>query len=244
MSTKKNDKRMKKIRIIGLIAFFVLLSIMTYLAIPVIQSLSTEEGRVELQNTVESFGALAPLFFVLFCIFQVVIAIVPGEPVEILGGILFGPFWGFLLCFIGMTLGSILVFYLVKSIGKPLLDAIISKERYAKLKFLHNEKKLEIIVFILFLIPGTPKDALTFFAPVTKIKPSRYFVYSNLARIPSIISSTLIGANLSDGNFLLSVIIFLITVAIAIIGIFFNDKFMAKVRNKGNKHGDNDTNEN
>ncbi len=227
-----NNNKKKYIQIVVLILFIVLIGVMTYLAIPIIKSLPTEDGRIFIQQRVESFGIFAPVFYILFCIFQVIIAIVPGEPIEIMGGILFGPLWGSIFCIIGSALGMILVYYLVKIIGKPLLDVVVNNRKFSKLKILNDQKKLELLVFALFLIPGTPKDALTYFVPLTKIEPRKYFIYANLARIPSIVSSTIIGATLSDGNFFYSVIITIITVTIALIGIFFNEKLMKRIKEK------------
>lgn len=226
------DKARKIIQFIIMILFIIIMGVITYYLIPVIKSLPTQEGRIKLQQKVESYGVFAPGFYVLICIFQVVVAIIPGEPLEIVGGVLFGGFGGFILCLIGTVIGSISVYYLVKIIGRPLINVIMSREKYNKLKFLNNEKKLEIIIFMLFLIPGTPKDALTYFIPLTKIKPSKYFLYSSLARIPSIISSTIVGANLSKGNFTMGIVIFAITAGIGFIGILYNNKFMGDLKKK------------
>ena len=226
------DKVRKIIQIILMVLFVIIMGVVTYYSIPVIKSLPTEEGRLELQHKVESYGVFAPGFYIIICMLQVVVAIIPGEPLEIVGGVLFGGIGGFILCLIGITIGSATVYYLVKIIGKPLINAIMSKEKHNKLKFLHDERKLELIIFLLFLIPGTPKDALTYFVPLTKIKPSKYFLYSSLARIPSVISSTIVGANLSKGNFKIGIAIFAITAAIGFVGIMYNNKLMGDLKKK------------
>lgn len=227
----KNNVK-KTIQIIVLVVFIVMLGLVTYYSIPIIKSLRTDEGRLELQNRVESYGAFSPIVYVLICIIQVVVAIIPGEPIEIVGGFLFKGIKGFLLCMAGITIGMIVVYYLVKIIGRPLIDAIMGKEKYNKLKFLHNEKKLELIIFLLFLIPGTPKDALTYFVPLTRIKPSKYFLYASIARIPSVISSTIIGANFSKGNNIMGIIILAITTVIGCVGILYNNKLMGDLKEK------------
>lgn len=229
------NKARKVIQIIIMILFVVIMGAVTYYSIPVIKSLPTQEGRLKLQEEVESYGMFAPGFYMLICMLQVIVAIIPGEPLEIVGGVLFGGLGGFALCMIGITAGSISVYYLVKVIGRPLINAIMSREKYNKLEFLNDEKKLEVIIFVLFLIPGTPKDALTYFIPLTKIKPSKYFLYSSLARIPSVISSTIVGANLSKGNFTLSIVIFAITAAIGLVGILFNNRVMGSFKKKAKK---------
>ena len=130
------------------------------------------------------------MVFVLIQICQIVVAFIPGEPIEIISGMLFGSMMGFFLCMIGIVIGTVLVFYLVRWLGEPLVSAFVNSEKLKKYKILNDEKRLESLVFILFLIPGTPKDVLTYLVPLTKIRPKKYFVYSSIARIPSVIVIT------------------------------------------------------
>ena len=92
----------------------------------------------------------------------------------------------------------------------------------------HDEKKLELIAFILLMIPGTPKDVLTYMVSLTDIKPARFYFIATFARVPSVVSSTLMGATLSRGKPVMTIIIFLITAAIGVTGIFFNNYITSK----------------
>ena len=98
--------------------------------------------------------------------------------------------------------------------------------------FLKNEKKLEILTFFIFLTPGTPKDALTYIAPIAPISPIKYLLIATFARIPSIITSTLLGDSIAEGNWILAVIVFAITAAISIAGIVFGNKFIENKQKK------------
>lgn len=227
---QKLDKKLL-IKIIMLVIFLIVMTLATIFAIPLIKLLITVDGRLKIQNFVEGYGAFGAIIFVGFQIIQVVIAFIPGEPFEIIGGVLFGAFGGLLLCMIGVLLGAIAVYYLVKWIGQPLVSLIIDDKKIRKLKILNDTKKLETLVFILFLIPGTPKDMLTYFVPLTKIKPVKYFLYATIARIPSIISSTLVGSSLGKGKWALSILIFSATAIIGLVGILYNDRFIKKEKN-------------
>ncbi|MEG0664057.1 MAG: VTT domain-containing protein, partial [Clostridia bacterium] len=130
--------------------------------------------------------------------------------------------------------GTVIIFYIVKWLGKDLINKIFQSEKINKFKFLNNNKNLEFLVGVLFFIPGTPKDILTYFVPLTKIKPSRFFVISTIAKIPSIITSTYGGATLQEGNFLKALIIFAITGVIGIGGILIHNKLVNK-HNKSEK---------
>lgn len=226
---QKFDKK-KIIQIVSLVIFIVVMLAATIFAIPLIKMLITDEGRGQLASTVKSYGALAPVIFVGLQIVQVVIALIPGEPFEIVAGILFGSIGGFILCLIGVMIGTVIVFYLVKLIGQPIVSAFVDNKKINNLKILNNEKNLETLIFILFLIPGTPKDAITYVVPLTKIKPMKYFILATLARIPAILSSTIVGSTIESGNWVLSVVIFIITGIIGLLGIFLNDKLMKRIR--------------
>lgn len=212
-------KNQKKAKIAVFVIFLLITAFITILMVPVAVSLRTEEGRDAIAQRVSSFGAFAPFAFVLLQILQVIIALVPGEPVEIMGGVLFGAFGGLALCSLGSLLGSVCVYYAVKRFGKPLVDMFVSAEKLEKFKILNNEKRLETAVFLLFLLPGTPKDALTYFVPLTKLAPAKFFALSTIARIPSVITSTMMGDSLSEGNWLGSVLVFAVTCTIIIIGM-------------------------
>lgn len=220
---KKLDKT-NTIRLVAVIVFLLFSIGLTILFIPIIKNLATEEGRLIIKEKVENFGAFAPLLIMLMQVIQVIIAFIPGEPVEILSGLLFGTFWGLLFSVLGILAGSILVYFMVKSFGKPIVNAFVSEEKMHKFKVLDDEKKLELLVFILFLVPGTPKDALAYVVPLTKINPTKYFLLSTIARIPSIVTSSFMGASIGNGNIMMTVIIFLITGAIGIVGILFKNR--------------------
>ncbi len=219
---KKDLNKTNKIRLAMIIIFLVVSIGITIFLVPFIKCLLTADGRALIEQKVKDFGIFAPVIFVLFQILQIVVALIPGEPVEIMGGIMFGSIGGLILCLIGILAGTIIVYYMVRRIGKPLADVFISEEKLKKLSFLKNEKKLELLVFILFLIPGTPKDTLTYFVPLTEIKPLKFFILATLARIPSVVSSTMVGQSLGKGNMITGIIIFIITAVVVIVGILIN----------------------
>lgn len=217
--------KQQKIRIVVILIFVIVSIGATILLIPFVKFLSTEEGRYTISNVVDESGIFGPLLFILMQILQIVVAFLPGEPIEIIGGVLFGTVGGLIACLIGVFLGTTLVFFLVKKMGKPLVDVFVSEEKMSNIKLFNDEKKLELMTLLLFAIPGTPKDILTYIVPLTKIKPSRYFAIATFARIPSIVTSTLVGANISDGNWVASILIFTATILLGILGIIVNNKF-------------------
>lgn len=167
---------------------------------------------------------LGTFIFILIQVFQVFFALIPGEPIEIFAGYAFGSVWGLVLCTVGVTLATAAIFWLTRRFGKRFTYILLAEDKIQNLKFMQNEKKVELIFFLLYFIPGTPKDLLTYVAGLTKMNFWKFIIISSIARIPSILTSTLAGATLQNENYLLSAIIFALTGGISIVGAVFYNK--------------------
>ncbi len=199
MKQEKNKKILKIILILVFAALILFLSIRYF--VPLCRLLGTEQGRAELAEFIERAGIFAPLVFVLMMALQIVIAFVPGGPLEITAGVLFGGWLGTFLTVTGAFLGTLLVYSLVKKFGRPLVSFFVNEEKIKTFSVLEDEDKLEFWVFILFLIPGIPKDLLTYIVPLTKIQGKQFLLLSTLARFPALTASVLMGDSLSDGRY-------------------------------------------
>lgn len=228
----KSGKRKKVIRIVSLCILVAVMIFVTIICIPIVKMLSTEEGRAGLERLVDSNFLLGVCVYMFLQVLQVLVALIPGGVIQILGGVLFGNFWGTVLCSLGILAGSAIVFFMVRRFGMPAVEAFIDRKGIKKFEFLNDTKKLEITVFILFLIPGMPKDVLTYLAPLTKIKPSSFLALSMLGRFPAILLSIVFGANLSEGNILAAVVIFAVVAVVGIIGILYNGKIVAYIKSR------------
>lgn len=224
---KKNQKkRILKIILISLIVLLFTLVLIKLL--PFIISLKVKANREVFKNTLKSFGIGGWFILLLIQILQVIIAFIPGEPIEILAGLLYGTWGGLFICLLGLLIGTITIFYLVKALGSNFINKFVSQKETSKLKFLQDSSKVEYLTFILFFIPGTPKDILTYFVPLTNIKPIRFFIISTIARIPSVVSSTFIGENIDKENWGMIILVFIIAGIIGVIGIFIHNKIINK----------------
>ena len=133
---------------------------------------------------VDSHGILGRLAFVGMMMFQVFIAIIPGEPLEIGAGYAFGAIEGTLLCLLATTLSSVVIFLIVKRYGMKFVTLFVSEEKLHSLKFLRDTRRLELLAFLLFFIPGTPKDVLTYVVGLTPMKLRVWVLITAVARIP------------------------------------------------------------
>ena len=159
---------------------------------------------------------------------QIFLIIVPGEPIEILAGMCYGGFLGTIFIMVSAFIISTTIFFLVRKFGRKFVYDFCDEKKVAKIensKLFQNPKKIELIMLILFLIPGTSKDLLVYIAGLLPIKPIRFILISSLARFPSVILSTLAGENLAIGDWKMSIILYAAVLIIVGIIIFFINKF-------------------
>ena len=225
-----NQKHKKAVRIASVVIFFAVMIILTAVCWPVVRLIQSDDGRMVLKDFVSDNIFLGVLMFLALQILQIVVALIPGAVVQVLGGVLFGGFWGTLLCVLGTFLGEAIVFYVVRRFGKPFVEAVIDSKNIKRLSFLQDTKKCELAVFILFLIPVMPKDALTYIAPLTRIKPSSFFLLSMLARSPWLVVSNVFGSSLESGNLLIMVVMVAIVAVGGVVGILYKDRIINAFR--------------
>ena len=187
-----------------------------------------------LRDYIQSFGAAGWLVFLGLQILQVFVALIPGELLETAAGFAFGPLVGTLLCYAGIALASALVFGLTRRFGIKLVEVFISREKINDLRFLNTEKKRNSVVFLLFFIPGTPKDLFTYFVGLTDMKFGTFLVVSLIARAPSILSSTIGGQLLGDGNLTAAIWLYGITGIVSIIGLISYNAYIRRKRSHSN----------
>ena len=183
------------------------------------------ESHRRFADWIESLGLWGPLAVLAIQVIQVVIAFLPGEPVEVLAGMVCGAWGGLFICLVGVLIGSSIVLFLVRRFGKPLVNLFYSDEQLYKYRFMQDEKRLERIVFLVFFIPGTPKDILTYITGLTRINAARFLLISTLARIPSIATSTLAGDALSGGNFFVMTGFLIAAGVLALIGLRLHSRW-------------------
>ncbi len=174
----------------------------------------------------EDFGFFRYLTLFFIQVFQVIVAIIPGEPVELLAGFVLGTVGGTLLCIIGSAIGACIIFWGVHRFGQGFIAFFTGKKFYDRLSFLKDPVRRDMFLFVLFLIPGTPKDLLLYFSPLTNITLWRLVFIISIARIPSIMSSTYVGAHVSEGEFGHSLVVFAITGIVGLAGILINDMIL------------------
>ena len=222
ISSEKNQKPIKKSRasvILSIVsAVFLILTAVGIFLMSQFGKKYLEDPAV-LREAIGEHYLLAALVMMLVCAIQVIVALVPGELVEIAAGYIFGGVWGSIICLAGIVLGSCVTILLVRRFGRKFVYAFYPKEKLDALPILNSPKKRNILTFILFLIPGTPKDLFTYAIGLTDMSIPLYILLTTVARYPSVITSTLTGNAAGDKNYIISIIFLAITAAISGIGL-------------------------
>lgn len=233
MSKELNKKQQKIIGLAALIIFIIFCFFaFFFIGVPIVKSAKNPE---EFRAWIDSMGTWGKLAYVGICFLQVLVAIIPGGPIELAGGYAFGHLEATILSTIGLSLGSITVFLLVRKFGQKLLEVFFSKEKIAELKFLKTNKKRDLIILILFLVPGTPKDLLCFFCGLTDMPFWLFFILSTFMRIPAAWLSSIGGSAMGSKSYTIAIVIALVIVSLTIIGIVGYKAIVKKHEKEGEK---------
>lgn len=184
------------------------------------------------QAWVDGFGVWGRLIFVGMVFLQVIVALIPGEPIELMAGYTFGFWEGTALAMAGILLGSWVVFGLVRRFGPKLAEIFFPEKEIKGLSFLKDPKKSGILVFVLMTIPGTPKDLLSYFVGLTPLKTHHWLGIVAVSRIPSLVTSTLSGALAGEENYVLSAAVFVFTLLISAAGLLYYRKICKQEKEK------------
>lgn len=210
------DKK-RKILLIGGAVFLLIIIVLGFTVGSKIVSLV--KNPKEFRAWVNDIGIWGKFIMIGISAFQIIVAVIPGEPIEIASGYAFGWFWGSVYCLIGTLIGQMVVFLFAKKFGMDFVEIFVSKEKLEKMTFLKDNEKIYMTIFFIFLIPGTPKDVLSYVAGITPIKLLPFLLVSGVARVPSVISSTIGGSYLGTKNYTMAAIVFIVTLLIS--GILF-----------------------
>lgn len=221
-------------KLISTIIYVAAMVLLTAIAVPLIKSYDNPDDFIRL---IDSFGIFGFIVMLFIQVAQVIVALIPGEIIEFVAGTLYGWFGGFLFCLFGVAIGQCVIFLAVRFLGENLVEKAAGSKAMNKYKFLRDEKRLKTVIFIVYFLPGTPKDLLTYIVPLTKIKLADFMVISLLARIPSIISSTLGGDAFAEKNYLFLAIIYVLILIISISGALIYKKWDAKHSANNSKDG-------
>lgn len=222
----KNTPYHIKIKMFFLIIFFIGIFTLAYFLGGDIYTLL--KNPAQLKEWIADFGTYHILMFILIQIIQVIIFIIPGEVVEIAGGYLFGTTFGSIYSIIGIAIGSAVSFLVARFLGYEFVKKVVPKQLFNKWSvFINEDKRGGTVLFLLYSIPGTPKDALAYFAGLTPVGYLKFIFISMFARLPAIVFSAYLGANIGNQRYKMALLIAIIAGIFFTIGFIYRDKIIA-----------------
>ena len=220
-----NSMDLKKKRILGISIFIFILLVMILITVlltkPLLELANHPE---ELKEAIQHTGIKGILGFFAIAILQVFAAIVPGGPLEIAAGYAFGIFRGALICDLAMSAGSVMVFLLARKFGIPFIELFFSREQIENVKILKTNERSRWIIFLLFLIPGTPKDILSYLVGLTDLDLPAWIFIVAVGRFPSILLSTLSGSALSSEKYEIFAVVLVVICLFTLLGALWYHK--------------------
>lgn len=188
--------------------------------------LSVQESRLLQERLLRFLDSLGPAAFVGFILLQaaqVIVAPIPGEVTGFLGGILYGPFLGVILSTIGLTLGSYIAFALSRAFGRPFVEKFVNKKTMSRFDYLLHHKGA-FLIFLLFLIPGVPKDFLCYILGLGHLNTAEFLVIGGTGRLMGTILLTLGGSYIRHHQYYRLSILLGIAIVIILVSMAYKDK--------------------
>lgn len=226
---KYDEEKINKIRSIvkffGFILFTFGIPLLIYLTNQdIFSNFKTVEDAA---SYIKSFGAKAVLAYIGIQVFQVVIALIPGQIVEMASGYLYGMLFGCLMTYFALIIGTVIDYTIAKLLGRDFVELVIPKKDVIKYTNMLNSKKGIIICFFLYLIPGFPKDIVSYIAGLSGIDFKVFIIVSTIGRSPGLIGAVAMGALLVNKNYTGFIIIGII----AVLGFFCAFIFKKQINN-------------
>ena len=225
MATSSRTK-WKWVLLLCILAGFIFFFVYQYnsrIWVQVVKLYNLYQDHQEFKKAISSYGAYGPLAYILLQVLQVVIAPIPGGAIEFLGGVLFGVKAGFIYSMIGLALGSWLAFSLARIFEKVAVEKFVSEQTLKKFDYL-VEHQGAILSFILFLIPGFPKDALCYILGLTPMHLGIFLVISIVGRIPGTLIATLQGTKAFEHQYILFLILLGLSALVILIFYIYHEE--------------------
>ena len=184
-----------------------------------------------LKDTVRSWGWMAPLVFMAIQALQVIISPIPGEITGPVGGALFGTWLGLFYSTIGLTVGTLFCFWVGRKWGEPLVRPWLSEHHWNQMNFI-LEAEGAIICFILYLIPGFPKDIISYLFGISPMPFWLFAVVSTIGRLPGTWISSYFGAHVGEQQYLYAAVFIALVTGACLPLYYYRDRILKTVQRR------------
>jgi uncharacterized membrane protein YdjX (TVP38/TMEM64 family) len=219
---------------------FALLAIVVWLVVadaPIVKFLvRLYQDKKFLKETVRSWGWMAPIVFIAIQALQVIISPIPGEITGPVGGALFGTWLGLLYSTIGLTIGTLFCFWVGRKWGEPLVRPWLSEHHWNRMTFI-LEAEGAIICFIVYLVPGFPKDIVSYLFGISPMGFWIFAITSTIARLPGTWVSSYFGAHVAEQQYIYAVAFLALVVALCLPLYYYRDRIIKRLHKHGTSRG-------
>ena len=226
----QNEKHAKIKTIFTILKFLVLIAIIvgipTYLIVFHRDTLSEMRDINYVKALILQYKAKAGFVYVASQVLQILISVIPGQALQIAAGFAFGIPLGLLLSIIGALIGSVLTYYLGRVLGRDMMHLLFGEDKINEYVDHLNSKRGMGILFLLYLVPGLPKDVINYVAGISEIKLRAFLVMSMLGRTPGMLGSLIIGRQVFHGGYTSAIVIGIIAAAIFLLGVIFRKQLL------------------
>lgn len=220
-------KNNRIIDIVPLVAFIAVIVFLTIKYAPYITELARKPD--EFRDVILSYGYFGVFVFIFIQVFQVIVAAIPGELIQIAGGFVYGAWLGTLYLSIGVVIGTLAAFYAARLFGYSLIKKIVAEDKLARFKDMMESKKADLVISVLFLLPGLPKDFLVYVGGLTPVKPMKFIIITTIARLPALFFSAYIGENIQEQDYVRALIISIIAVVLFLLGVINRERIFKRI---------------
>lgn len=225
LNKEEKRKRIMAILKLSLLAL-ILIGIPVYIFFFHHDLIDSFSNMKELIRDIKGYRKESILIYMVAQALQVIICIIPGQALQFAGGYLYGILLGLLLSLIGIAVGSCIAYFFARMLGRDAVHLFFGERKVTEMIDLMNSPKGLIVTFIIFLIPGIPKDLCSYAAGLSNIKIKPYLIVSMIARIPGMLGCLIIGSRVGAGGYTSAAVIAAIAVVLLILGIVFRQKII------------------
>ena len=212
------DNRRKRSAYIKLaILIFIIVGLPVILFFTCRDTLFNKEWLANLPEFIMQYKGYAAAVLTGIQILQVIICIIPGQPIQLAASYLFGVLKGYLISIGGAFIGAFIAFYIARALGKDSLEAIFGEEKVNDYHRKLNSGKGLTAVLLIYLIPGVPKDLVAYVAGISDMRLRPFLIVSTIGRSPGMLGSLLTGYFISSRNYAAIGVLAVVTAVILII---------------------------
>lgn len=229
-----NEKRKKRIRFWITVAKFTLL-LFIVIGVPLLVYFNNPEiiknfdSLTSVNNFLDNYKTGSIFVYIGIQIFQIIVSVIPGQAIQFAAGYAYNFWLGYVFSLIGIGLGTLIAFFIAKLLGTDFVHLVFGEERLKRYMDKLNSKRGLTILFILFLIPGVPKDMLTYAAGVSEIRFIPFLIINLVARTPALMGTILIGTMFRSHSYVGMYILIGAAVVLFVLGIVFKDKLIKQL---------------